>query len=67
MVYNSKGKDAQESNWDNLETIITLNNPEVKPELSDEDIKKLAEFFYFLWQLDERNKREGRYDVIPKN
>lgn len=30
--------------------------------LSDEDIKKLADFFYLLWQCDERNKREGRYD-----
>lgn len=31
-------------------------------ELSEQDIKQLADFFYLLWQCDERNKREGRYD-----
>lgn len=31
-------------------------------DLSEADIKQLADFFYLLWQYDERNKREGRYD-----
>lgn len=35
---------------------------EPSDKLSDTDIKQLAGFFYLLWQCDERNKREGRYD-----
>lgn len=35
---------------------------EINDKLNDEDIKQLADFFYLLWQCDERNKREGRYD-----
>lgn len=34
--------------------------------LSEEDIKQLADFFYLLWQCDERNKREGRYEKDGK-
>lgn len=39
---------------------------EQEDELSKEDIKKLADFFYLLWQCDERNKREGRYEEKEK-
>ncbi|OHA44244.1 MAG: hypothetical protein A3G04_01765 [Candidatus Taylorbacteria bacterium RIFCSPLOWO2_12_FULL_44_9] len=30
--------------------------------LSQEDISELSKFFYLLWQMDEKNKREGKYD-----
>jgi hypothetical protein len=44
--------------------IMMAKDPK-EPELSKEDIAKLAEFFWFLYKLDQRNKREGRYDKKP--
>lgn len=29
--------------------------------LSQEDISELAKLFYLLWQMDKRNKQEGKY------
>lgn len=34
----------------------------VSDKLDEEDIKQLAAFFQLLYECDERNKREGRYD-----
>lgn len=36
-----------------------------KSKLSQEDLDQLVGFFSLLIKMDERNKREGRYDKMP--
>lgn len=34
------------------------------PKMSQEDISKLAKVFDLLFQMDRKNKLEGKYDII---